>query len=991
MALLDGIARRLGYTKAQVANAPAWLRADAESAQYSIPDRALPEAQLEIYQRLSWVQIAVAAVAEQAATTKFNVMAMDGEDTDAIENHPFEMLLRKPNPLHSRFEFLVSTVSCLALTGNCYWWLNRSSEKNTPDELWVLPPHKVKPIPDGRMFLRGYMYEPDAGVKVPLEAHEVVHFRKWHPLNTFVGLSPIESLATDVEGEMAMQRWNTNLFAKDNAKVPGALAFADPINDSDWARMKDEIKREHGGTKRSLMMLRNVGQGGVQWVQMAMSQNDMQFLQARTFTKEEIFAIYAPGLSSILAVNATEANSVAGKSTFIGMGVYPKLVQIAEKITNDILPSYGDNLVGEFEDIRPSDRLLALQEQQAAERVHTVDEIRQKFYNEQPIGDERGALLVVETNRMSPQIEEPAPEPMQQPFGNLPPDKPQDEAQQQSQQDKQTVAQQEEDSNDSKPQNETAKRAEVKAFKAWLKKRPQADIHTFKAEYLSHDELHDIASDIRGVATEQPFFTLPETFTRESVKALILQLSPDDDEAEQKIRMGLEGKISDDLSKSLEQWLRETLRGISDDEVTQIASRLRDKSTTFRDVLQRALVDSVDLGVSVSVSQLENVGFGFDWTLANSSARDWARQYTDNLMSRLNITNDRVVGEAVARWVDNGEPLSSLRTDLSQYFSRKRADLIASTEVTRAYAEGSSIAFRESGVVDEIEWRTASDELVCPTCGPLNGKRKRIGESFDIMFSVPPAHPRCRCWIVPVVNSVQNENQKNLLPNDIKPSLAVANNTKKLKPNIEHALESIDKTHGDGSLNSVPVVEKSFKNSRLGGQMTYSGNQVERIEMNSTASQSVSDASGFTFSHEFGHVIDVNVLKLEKAFKENRIKGIDLPEHIKKWDDAVKNSSHYQRLKELRYKSKTIDLDVDGEKRSFPVDKKYVNYLMQENELWARSYSQFVAKRSSSKELMSQMKNVSDFAAYPFQWNDDDFLEVEKAIEGVFVALGWLK
>ena len=54
MALLDGIARRLGYTKAQVSDAPAWLRADAESAQYTIPDRALPEAQLELYQRLSW-------------------------------------------------------------------------------------------------------------------------------------------------------------------------------------------------------------------------------------------------------------------------------------------------------------------------------------------------------------------------------------------------------------------------------------------------------------------------------------------------------------------------------------------------------------------------------------------------------------------------------------------------------------------------------------------------------------------------------------------------------------------------------------------------------------------------------------------------------------------------------------------------------------------------------------------------------------------------
>jgi len=957
MALLDGIARRLGYTKAQVSDAPTWLRADAESAQYTIPDRALPEAQLELYQRLSWVQIAVAAVAEQAATTKFNVMAMDGEDTDAIENHPFEMLLRKPNPLHSRFEFLVSTVSCLALTGNCYWWLNRSSEKNTPDELWVLPPHKVKPIPDGRMFLRGYMYEPDAGVNVPLEAHEVVHFRKWHPLNTFVGLSPIESLATDVEGEMAMQKWNTNLFAKDNAKVPGALAFADPINDSDWSRMKDEIKREHGGTKRSLMMLRNVGQGGVQWVQMAMSQNDMQFLQARTFTKEEIFAIYAPGLSSILAVNATEANSVAGKSTFIGMGVYPKLVQIAEKITNDILPSYGDNLVGEFEDIRPSDRLLALQEQQAAERVHTVDEIRQKFYNEQPIGDERGALLVVETNRMSPQIEQPAPEPMlQQPGNNAQanqnsqPDKPPNDAQQQAQQDKQTVAKDNqsgksalktaqvkvytsvmvsffmptdiavqlaelqrllpvsaeivpaselhltldiigkvdeydearlshlkdtinlflsnrqplfgrlnglgrfhnadvsgtdviyasfdsvdlpefrqslvealrlagfESSSDYgyqphvtlgyvtkdtttpmlalpkdemffdqlylsiggntlsfifgkfhellpnplgfRPTTDAAKRAEVKAFKAWLKKRPQADIHMFKAEYLTHDELHEIADDIRGVATEQPFFTLPETFTRESVKALLL-LNPDDDEAEQKIRMELERRSARNIDKAFTEMVN-TLYPAGYDgfggafidpniEASRIQRAFREEQA-LRDAVSRALIDSADLGVSIGIAQLESVGIGFDYLLAHTAARDWAIAYTDTLLEQMAITSGRLVGSTVARWFENGEPLEQLIQDLEPVFGRKRAERIAATEVTRAAAQGTVAAGIESGVIDHQpsirppenthvncrcwlsiafdennkgHWifRSSRDERVCPICAPLEGRR----------------------------------------------------------------------------------------------------------------------------------------------------------------------------------------------------------------------------------------------------------------------------
>jgi phage portal protein BeeE len=55
--------------------------------------------------------------------------------------------------------------------------------------------------------------------------------------------------------------------------------------------MKRDIKEQHGGTNRALMMMRGMGDG-VQWVQTAMSQADMQFLDGRTFTKEEIFANY---------------------------------------------------------------------------------------------------------------------------------------------------------------------------------------------------------------------------------------------------------------------------------------------------------------------------------------------------------------------------------------------------------------------------------------------------------------------------------------------------------------------------------------------------------------------------------------------------------------------------------------------------------------------------------------------------------------------------
>lgn len=181
----------------------------------------------------------------------------------------------------------------------------------------------------------------------------------------------------------------------------------------------------------------------------------------------------------------------------------------------------------------------------------------------------------------------------------------------------------------------------------------------------------------------------------------------------------------------------------------------------LRDELSRALQDSADLGVAVAVEQLAGVGLGFDWTLANVSARDWALAHTDEVLRQLAGTTQTGVGQAVARWVDNGETLDVLINDLGVYFSPQRAAMIAATEVTRAYAEGTVTGYRESGVVERLMWRTANDEKVCPICGAMHNKVVGINARFDteipadvrkrfpnVTFQRPPAHPNCRCWIV---------------------------------------------------------------------------------------------------------------------------------------------------------------------------------------------------------------------------------------------------
>lgn len=401
MSILDGVLGRLGFErKADTRPLPQWLTASAMPDRQTIPTATTAERQAILYANLTWIQIAIWHLSNLVATTALAVKRLKGEDEEDVPNHDFETLLRKPNPLQSRFELLKALASFYATSGNAYLWLNRPAPTVAPLELWVIPSQRIEPIPDGKMFVAGYKYMPGYGEPIILPTWSVCHFKEFNPLSMFVGLSRLVALSTVASGDLAMQRFNTNYFDKDNAKIPGALAFADPIDNNTWEILERDLAAQWGGTKRSgPLMLRGVGKGGVEWLQMAFNQKEMEFLESRRFNKEEIFAAFAPGLSSVLDVNATEANAVAGKATLIDFGVWPTLVMMAEKLTNDVMPIYGSDLICEFDDIRITDRIMDAAEQEAYERTHTLAETRKEYYGDKPLGDERDDLLIAEIGK----------------------------------------------------------------------------------------------------------------------------------------------------------------------------------------------------------------------------------------------------------------------------------------------------------------------------------------------------------------------------------------------------------------------------------------------------------------------------------------------------------------------------------------------------------------------------------------------------------------
>lgn len=152
------------------------------------------------------------------------------------------------------------------------------------------------------------------------------------------------------------------------------------------------------------------------------------------------------------------------------------------------------------------------------------------------------------------------------------------------------------------------------------------------------------------------------------------------------------------------------------------------------------------------------VRFLINWDYFNQSAIDWLNAWQDTVLRDINQTTRTRTVDIVSDWIQSGERFEVLTKRLDPLFGAQRAELIATTEVTRMYAEGNTLAWESTGVVGEVRWMTANDELVCTICGPLHNTTARLNsngfttEAGGVGLNSPPAHPRCRCWLQPIVS-----------------------------------------------------------------------------------------------------------------------------------------------------------------------------------------------------------------------------------------------
>ena len=408
MGIIDNFMKRIGYRKMQ-SGAVTERVPLAMAGQYQWerdPSWLLQNDAL--YQRIGWIFTAVNAVTEYAAGVKFSVMQTTGEDEKDIPNHPLEVLLRRPNPLMSRAEFFAASFGYYQLSHNCYWWINAVG--NQPAEIWIIPPGQITPVCDERLFISHYEYIPYTGQTINIPPEQIVHTKRFNPNNPFQGVGIYETVKYQVNQDYGALRNQAAIQTENNGAPPGILAFSETMDDISWDRVKRELAE---AAKKMLKYLPLRGTGnGVAWLPNALSDREMQVIEKRAFTRDELFMIFAPGYLNMMLPSATEANAKTGKATFAEFAIWPMLNAFAEKITNDLLPLYGKNLIGAFDDVRVKDRVLELQEMAQYALTHTVKEVRRKYWKDDPLGDDRDKLLPAQiTPETGDGTKPPEPEP----------------------------------------------------------------------------------------------------------------------------------------------------------------------------------------------------------------------------------------------------------------------------------------------------------------------------------------------------------------------------------------------------------------------------------------------------------------------------------------------------------------------------------------------------------------------------------------------------
>lgn len=304
------------------------------------------------------------AVADAMSRAVVERQQPDGSWQPVEAEHPMQMLLRAPSRARSAFVFWHYLSLAWDTLGEVPHLIDRDA-RGVPVEM--LPVYRefgeVRPVPDGYGGASSYVFHPEGGGPVPLEAEDVVMVRDYDIARPYESRSLLRAMGYDVDIALFMKQYRRAQLAEGG--LPDRYYATDQdLTKAQKERIAEGLRDYTGveGAGRHLIL-----SNGAKIASASAAASELQFIEGSSVNRADLLdGLGVP--EGLIMRDANRANADAAFKVFMQLTIRPRVGTLCSTLTLELRRAFEANfgLRVAPPDVVPMDR-----EQQAR-----VDQVR---------------------------------------------------------------------------------------------------------------------------------------------------------------------------------------------------------------------------------------------------------------------------------------------------------------------------------------------------------------------------------------------------------------------------------------------------------------------------------------------------------------------------------------------------------------------------------------------------------------------------------------
>lgn len=306
----------------------------------------------KIWESHGSVQTVVNFLGRNIGSLGIHLFERAGEtDRQRVTDHPLAKMLSRPHPRVTRYSFFDTLVRDTAIFER-YLAVKAKLADGTTRGLIRIPPTMFTPVGGDWLYPEAFEIKGTKGRKI-IPAEDTFHILGYSPDGNIGGVSPIESLRSVLAEEYEAARQRTQAF-RNGARVNGYIER--PKDAPSWSReARDRFRTgwrsQYGGGGSSDAYGTPVLEDGMKFVSATQTSRDLQYIESRKLTREEVASAYfiPPPMIGLLD-NATFSNIKEQHKHLYQDTLGPWLQRIQQELMLQLFPDFEgtDRLYLEF-------------------------------------------------------------------------------------------------------------------------------------------------------------------------------------------------------------------------------------------------------------------------------------------------------------------------------------------------------------------------------------------------------------------------------------------------------------------------------------------------------------------------------------------------------------------------------------------------------------------------------------------------------------------